>query len=177
MAHCLIIGQTLSGKSSLSKRLAARYKANGVGVLVFDPVGDPEWSADYKTHKWADFWDAYKNSRRCAIFVDEARIPQVEAPHQIDEIATRGRHRGHRAHFIVQRTKMLAPTPRNQCSELFIFSTGRDDAKELGAEWNEPTLHDVAPNLRVGEYIHKRRMHPMQRGYLFAGQGLQSAGE
>ena len=167
MAHVLILGQTLSGKTTLAKRLAQHYKQSGVAVLVHDPVGDPEWAADFRTANAEEFFRVYNDSRRCAAFFDEAGETCEEFRHEITKTATRGRHRGHRNHYIAQRGTLILRTIRDQCSELFLFNTGLEDCKIHAAEWNAPEIKEKGPFLETGEYFHKQRMGQLQRGHLF----------
>lgn len=166
-AHALILGQTLSGKSTLAKRLASSYKSRGVSVIVHDPVGDPEWLADFRTANAEEFFRVYKDSRQCAVFFDEAGETCTEYRSEITKTATRGRHRGHRNHYIAQRGTLILPTIRDQCSELFLFNTGMEDSKVHSAEWNAPEIKTDAPFLETGEYFHKSRMSKLERGHLF----------
>lgn len=167
MAHILILGQTLSGKTTLAKRLAQTYKSQGIAVLVHDPVGDPEWIADYRTANAEEFFKIYNDSRRCAVFFDEAGETCEEFRHQITKTATRGRHRGHRNHYIAQRGTLILRTVRDQCSGLFLFNTGLEDCKIHAAEWNAPNIKEYGPFLETGEYFHKQRMGELTRGHLF----------
>lgn len=167
MAHILILGQTLSGKSTLAKRLAQSYKNQGIAVLVHDPVGDPEWQADYRSANAEEFFKIYNDSRRCAVFFDEAGETCEEFRHEITKTATRGRHRGHRNHYIAQRGTLILRTVRDQCSGLFLFNTGLEDCKVHSAEWNAPDIKEYGPFLETGEYFHKQRMGELIRGHLF----------
>jgi energy-coupling factor transporter ATP-binding protein EcfA2 len=167
MAHILILGQTLSGKSTLAKRLAATYKESGRGVIVHDPVGDPEWVADYKTADPEEFFAIYNESRGCAVFFDEAGETCENFKHEITKTATRGRHRGHRNHYIAQRGTLILRTIRDQCSSLFLFNSGLEDCKIHAAEWNAPEIRDDGPFLETGEYFYKQRMKGLVRGHLF----------
>lgn len=167
MAHVLILGQTLSGKSVLSKRLAATLKRNGIGVLVLDPVGDPEWQADFRTADPEEFFRVYNSSRQCAAFFDEAGEVCESHRHEITKTATRGRHRGHRNFYIAQRGTLVLRTIRDQCSELFLFNSGLEDCKIHAAEWNEQVLREQGPFLEIGEYFHKQKMGQLEKGHLF----------
>lgn len=167
MAHILILGQTLSGKSTLAKRLAQQYKTQGIAVLVHDPVGDPEWQADYRSANAEEFFKMYNDSRRCAVFFDEAGETCEEFRQEITKTATRGRHRGHRNHYIAQRGTLILRTVRDQCSTLFLFNTGLEDCKVHAAEWNAPDIKEYGPFLETGEYFHKQRMGELTRGHLF----------
>lgn len=167
MAHIMILGQTQSGKSVLSKRLAAQYKARGVGVIVHDPIGDPEWNADFQTADFHEFMKVYNDSRGCAVFFDEAGEACQEYGREMTKTATRGRHRGHRNHYIAQRGTLILRTMRDQCTELFLFNTGLEDCKIHAAEWNAAEIKEKGQFLKVGEYFHKARMRELKRGNLF----------
>ena len=165
--HALILGQTLSGKTALSKRLAASYRARGIGVLVYDPVNDPEWDVDFKTADPHEFFKVYNESRNCAVFIDEAGDICKDFPNEITRTATRGRHRGHRNHYIAQRATLVIRTIRDQCSHLFLFNSGMEDCKIHAMEWNAPELKEKGPFLETGEYFYKQRMEKLQHGHLF----------
>ena len=167
MAHVMILGQTLSGKSVLAKRLAAQYKAQGVGVIVHDPIGDPEWNADFQTANFEEFMRVYKESRGCAAFFDESGEACQEYPQEMTRTATRGRHRGHRNHYIAQRGTLIIRTMRDQCTGLFLFNTGLEDCKIHAAEWNAQEIKELGQFLQVGQYYHKARMGALSRNYLF----------
>lgn len=166
MAHSLILGMTESGKTTLAKKLAAHYKSNGVGILVLDPMGDPEWQADYQTDDAEEFLDVFWQSRQCAVFIDEAG----EAVGQYDKVmhrtATKGRHWGHSVHYISQRGALIARTVRDQCSHLFMFTTALDDCKLHANEWNKPELK-TGNSLNKGEYFHATRFGKIGKFNLF----------
>jgi hypothetical protein len=166
MAHVLILGMTMSGKTSLAKQLAAKYREAGVKVGVLDPLCDPEWNADFQTHDTDEFLSMFWASRQCAWFIDEAG----ESVGRYDEVmvktATRGRHWGHRNHYISQRGTQLSRTVRDQCSQLFLFTTSLDDCKIHSSEWNKPELK-TAMSLPQGEYFHCGRFSPLARGKLW----------
>jgi len=167
MAHIMILGQTLSGKSILAKRLAAEYRKNGVKIIVHDPVNDPEWPADYKSADFNEVFSVYNDSRGCAVFFDEAGEACLSHESEMTRTATRGRHRGHRNHYIAQRFSLITRTIRDQCSTLFLFNSGLEDCKIHSAEWNCPELKEQGPFLAIGQYYHKRRMGPLHKNHLF----------
>jgi len=72
MAHALILGMTLSGKTSIAKTLCAKYKASGVKTIVLDPMNDPAWQADFRTYDPEEFLNILWASRQCAVFIDES---------------------------------------------------------------------------------------------------------
>jgi hypothetical protein len=166
MAHSLILGMTESGKTSLAKQLARGYKERGIGVLVLDPMNDPEWACDYKTDDVDEFLSVYWNSRRCAAFIDEAGEAVGQYDTAMHRTATKGRHWGHANHYISQRGTMIACTVRDQCSHLFLFATALKDSKIHAAEWNADILKS-ANALKQGEYYHSTRFGAVEKIKLF----------
>lgn len=167
MAHVLILGMTLSGKTTLAKQLAPVYRAQGIKVGVLDPLGDPEWQADFQTTNADEFLKAFWASRQCAWFIDESGDAVGRYDDAMQRTATRGRHWGHRVHYITQRGAQLSRTVRDQCSKLFLFTTSLEDSKIHANEWNKPELRQ-AYTLHQGEYFHTDRFSPLMRGSLFA---------
>lgn len=159
MAHCLIIGRTLSGKTTFAKKKAAALRAKGYHIVVLDPFLDPEWNATFITSNQEDFLAKVWLNRNCAVFVDEGGSTIGKFNDAMNELATRGRHWGHKCFFITQRVKQLSTTVRTQCSELVIFKQSLSDTKDLANEFVEPMIND-AHLLNKGEFIYIRDGQP-----------------
>lgn len=159
MAHCLIIGRTLSGKTTFAKKKAQALKKKGYHIIVLDPFLDPEWQADFITSDPEKFLHVVWNNKQCAIFVDEAGDMIGKYDKVMEKLATRGRHWGHKCFFITQRVKQLSTTVRNQCSELVIFKQSAADTKDLANEFVEPMINE-AHALAQGEFIYIRHNQP-----------------
>lgn len=155
MAHCLIIGRTMSGKTTFAKKKAKALMAAGYHTIVLDPFLDPEWGATYITSSQEDFLAAVWRNRQCAVFVDEGGSTIGKYNRVMEELATRGRHFGHKCFFIAQRAKQLSTTVRTQCSELVIFKQAQIDTKDLAAEFVEPCILQ-ADTLEKGEFFYVR---------------------
>ena len=166
MAHSLITGMTESGKTILAKRLAAQYSAKGIRVLVFDPLNDPAWVADFQSWNIEEFLAEYWSSRKCAVFFDESGTISREHDLELIKTATKGRHWGHANHYISQRGAMVPKTLRDQCSNLFIFAQSMDDAKTYAREYNSPEINGVS-SFKEGEYFHTTRFKSATKGSLF----------
>jgi hypothetical protein len=166
MAHALILGMTQSGKTTLAKKLATMYRDNGVGVLVYDPLSDPDWDCDYKSSDLDEFLATLWNSRSCAVFIDEAGDVAGQHDKEVQKTATRGRHWGHRMHYISQRGTMINRTIRDQCSNLFLFATALEDVKIHAAEWNKPQLREAA-NFNQGDYFSVSRFGQLKQDNIF----------
>lgn len=77
----------------------------------------------------------------------------------MDELATTGRHFGHKCYFITQRVKQISTTVRAQCSELVIFKQAQVDTKDLAAEFVEEKINE-AHLLEKGEFLYVRDSQP-----------------
>lgn len=146
--------------------MAATYRKNGVETIVLDPMNDPEWAASFKTTDPDKFLTMVWDSRQCAVFIDEAGKAIGRFNNVMNELATQGRHWGHNVHFITQGGTQLAPIIRNQCSQLFIFTTAKTDCKVHANEWNASELEN-ASLLKVGEYYHATRYGECTKHSLF----------
>lgn len=166
MAHALILGMTESGKTTLAKKLAQMYKANNLGILVYDPLSDPAWQCDFKTSDVDEFLQTFWDSRSCAAFIDEAGDCAGQHDKIMQKTATRGRHWGHRCHYISQRGTMINRTIRDQCSHLFLFGTALEDCKVHAKEWNRPELMDAA-KFSQGDFFHVTRFGELSRDNIF----------
>lgn len=140
MAHVLILGMTESGKTTKARQLAANYRRQGIGVIVLDPLRDPQWNADFITDDQDEFLDVFWRSRSCAAFMDEGGESVGRYELAMQKTATRGRHCGHSCHYIAQKATQLAPIVRDQCSYLYLYTSGLTSCKTLAEEFNKPEI-------------------------------------
>jgi hypothetical protein len=175
MPHCLILGMTESGKTTLGKQLCGMYKARGVCTLVLDPLNDPGWPADFRTANESEFLEIFWSSRKCAAFIDEAGESVGRYNAVMHSTATRGRHWGHNCHYISQRGVQIAVTVRDQCGHLFLFCTAKKDAEIHANEWNCETLAD-ASTLSQGSYFHVTRFGVFTAGNVFGKEVMYGRG-
>lgn len=156
MAHVLILGMTESGKTTKARQLAANYRRQGIGVIVLDPLKDPQWNADFITDDQEEFLDVFWRSRSCAAFLDEGGESVGRYDLAMQKTATRGRHCGHSCHYIAQKATQLAPIVRDQCSYLYLFRSGMQSCKLLAEEFSQDELLKGA-QLRMYSYIFTSR--------------------
>lgn len=156
MPHVMIAGITESGKTTLAKRLVARYTHNGIQTLVLDPLCDPGWGATFQTSDKGLFLENVKLSRNCALFIDESGEMIGRYNEEMFFLATRARHYGHNTHFITQRVVQVNKTVRDQCVDLFLFMVSKTDAKVLADEFNKQELQ-CANELKQFECFYTRR--------------------
>ena len=159
MTHELIIGRTQSGKTTFATKKALALKSQGYSVIVLDSMRDPRWPADFITDDQEHFLDVVWASRNCAVFIDEAGDEVGKYNDAMNRLATKGRHWGHKVHFICQRTKQISTTVRTQCSNVVIFKQSLNDTKDLADEFVEPMINQ-AHLLKDGEFIYVRHGQP-----------------
>lgn len=165
MPHTLILGMTESGKTTLAKRLAKEYRAAGIKVLVLDPVGDPDWNADFQTSNPDQFLKVYWGSKSCAAFIDEGAEVAGRYDNAMITTATRGRHWGHNNHYVCQGATGLSPIIRGQCSRLALFTMNGEAVKTLEKEFNKDLK--AATSFPPGKYIYTGRYLPVEIRTLF----------
>lgn len=163
MPHCLFLGMTESGKTTLAKQLVIASQAKSI---VLDPMNDPGWQADFKTANSAEFLDMVWASEKCDVVVDEAGEAIGRYDVIMEKIATQSRHWGHNAYFLTQRGAQISATVRAQCRHLFLFTSAKDDCKILANEYNRPELLE-ANTLPQGHFIHVTRFGHCSRGKLW----------
>lgn len=174
MTHILVVGQTLSGKSVLAKRLANWHLSKGIGVIVQDPMGDPGWNESgsdlFKSFtdpdEFLDFVQDPDSCLQCLIIVDEAGLSLDKRADRFNWLTCQSRHHGHRAMIIGNRAEMIPKSIRTQCSTLYAFNINPSDAKNYAADFNNPAINE-APNLPQGHYIKVERFQPVKRGRLW----------
>lgn len=162
MAHSLILGVTESGKTTLSKRIAEQARERGIGVIVLDPLNDPEWPADFRTADKSEFLSAVWRSRKCFVFVDEAGEMVSHHNPEMMPLTTRGRHWGHNVFLISQRAEQINRTVRDQCARLYMFALAHPDCKTLSKEFNSEELLE-GTRLPKGHFFKVGRFSPAER--------------
>lgn len=137
-------------------------KQRGRRVIVLDPVHDV-WDADFQTADNEDFLSIFWSPEwlSCDVFIDEAGDAIGHYEKTMLRTATMGTKQGHSCHYISQRGKLLSPTVRGQCSNLFLFAMSREDTQELARNFNEPIL-EMAYKLPQGYCYFAQRFEAVQ---------------
>ena len=166
--HTLIIGGTESGKTTLAKRIVGAAKNEGLLSIVYDPLANTDWGAEYQTDNEELFLRCVWASRNCLIFCDEAGETVQRYNPDMAKIFTRGRHYGHSCFALAQKSTQINPLVRDQCGAVYLFGCGLPTAKTLAEECIEPELLRPAENGWVrGKYIYKRRFGECLEGAIF----------
>lgn len=160
--HTIIIGRSLSGKSTCGQILAANLHRNGVPVLVCDPFRDPKWTCDFLTKNAEELIKVAKVNRSCALFIDESSrsLDKHETAHEWP--TTMARHWGHKTFILAQRAQQISATTRGQCAHAIIFRVSLDDAKILANEYADPAIREAC-ELPQGEFFYVSGFHKLVR--------------
>lgn len=134
--HNLIVGITHSGKSELAKEFTRNMPPEQ--VVIFDPRRSANWPQG--TIKFSDpkkFFEYVENAESKYVFCDEAKDFWNEGyQKEAEKLLTQSRHNGQLIFLIAQRAKMIPPTARAQCSNVFAFRQNLDDSIELAREYH-----------------------------------------
>ncbi len=164
MAHTLIIGQTMSGKSTLAKILCRGLVRAGIPCLVLDPLLDRDWKtygAAWVTDNPDLFYEYARKNRSCALFLDESADTIGRNPGRLQWFATQARHWGHSSIFMAQRLTQLTPTVRDQCATLYVFACSRRDLETIAEERDRSEI--LQRQLQRGECWRIRNFEPTSR--------------
>ncbi len=160
--HALTIGRTLSGKTLLNKILCSDFRSREIERLVLDPMADDGWDTDYRFRDADRFLAVAKDSRECALFIDESGSAVGHHNPVMDWLTTQSRHWGHRTFLICQRAQQLSPTLRTQCSLGYIFRVAPSDAKILSEEFCSKAILE-APDLQQFEFLYCNGFSPVRK--------------
>lgn len=156
MAHKLVVGQTLSGKSTLVKAMAAEAIKRGIVLVVYDPTLSPEWPTEFVTDDEETFYEmlraVHAEGSQALCVVDEADTLLSMSHRHNWWMFQRGRHFAFEFVAITQRPQLVAPSIRSNAPELFIFQTGKNDAAFLGEDYGVDL--SAAPELVQGSFLH-----------------------
>lgn len=168
MAHTLICGLTMSGKTTLARLLAVEAMGKGVPVIVFDPMHDA-WPEGCVVDRDLDtFMARVWQSRGCLLIADESGIAIGKWKPETDFLTTTSRHLGHSAVILCQRLAQLSPTLRSNCVRVYMFASTRDDREALAHEFD---VDLELPALQQGEFILFRRFKPTLAGRVDLAKG------
>lgn len=133
----------------------------GFGILVLDPTGYASlWDADFVTSDPHEFLDVVFASERCVVIVDESGDMIGRYGGEMNKLATRAAHNGHRCFFIAQRATQIDPTVRGNCENVITFAQAVPDAKQLAIDFVDDKLKE-AVNLEKLQYMYKIGFNPV----------------
>lgn len=162
--HNLIVGMTGTGKTSLLKyEIIPRFKKAGIKVAVLDPIGDPEFQADYQTKSSEQFLQFAFSNKGYILVVDESGEAIGKYNQPMQKLATSVRHKGNFSFFAAHSATQLPPIVRSQCANVFLFACSRPNFEKISDEWDQPTLLSL-PRLKAGEFYMVPKFGEISRG-------------
>lgn len=150
----------MSGKTTLAQKIVEEHRKAGFGILVFDPMDDPDWKCDRQFTQFEPFLECAYKATRCLLVVEECGtvVGQYPKP-RVEWLGTRARHWGHRTLFIGQAPVQISATMREQCATLFAFKTNKRRAQMWADEFIDDDILK-AQELEQYQFIHKVRFQP-----------------
>lgn len=142
ITHALIVGVTMSGKTTLARALARGLDSRGVPVVVYDPLGTQTagggWGERARIFddpdEFCDLMHA-QDFGGASIFVDESHHIFGHDKRENFWMLTQGRHYGMQFNLITQRPHKLHPDVRSNCGRAFVFRLAVQDMQLLGGEF------------------------------------------
>jgi hypothetical protein len=161
MSHTLIVGATLTGKTSLAKKFAetrikSRAHVPNFRQVALDPLGSQWPEGVAVVDDWAELMLEIEimreNEEVACIYIDEANTQFSHGDREKLWLMLRGRHFGHDLTVITQYPTLLSPAARGQCGNLHVFQIGKQSARMLAEDY---ACDDIlrAPELRRGEWL------------------------
>ncbi len=179
MAHVLIVGRTMTGKSALIKQIGSQLRRQGEEVLAFNPLGGDGFTKRDKYGCAAAEWESddpdkfgaevarrvMQKQKRRWLAIDEAHEFFDRGNSKFLWMGTKGRHNGLNLILATQRAALLNPTVRGQCGELYLFGCSLTDARFLSDEYGNREIA-TATELKPGEY-YRLYGNQLTRGAVF----------
>jgi hypothetical protein len=147
MSHACIAGITESGKTHLARALARGFMRSWVKTLVLHKPLE-KWGRDEAAWQTSDpeaFLRMFDAARGCAVFMELADADVSKWDDRFHKAFSRGRHLGHRCHFLAQRAAMVHPAIRENCTAVYLFKSAPKGAQVWAEEFADDQL------LKAGE--------------------------
>lgn len=152
MAHTIICGITMSGKTTICQIYANELVKAGKNVAVVDPYASQKWG-NVKFVDTAEELVAFlRENKSYYFFIDESSMMLDRYDTTLYWLATNSRHYGHSGFFICQRVQQIHPNIRQQCVKAVIFKTAKSDSKTLGEDYAAEIVEEAA-SLKQFEFI------------------------
>ncbi len=167
--HKFVVGETGTGKSRLiMTRLCPAWLHVGRPVVVLDPIGR-KWPATFVTKDPDEWLATLQRSWGCVAVWDECGQMCFEKPDIARRLAwcvTVGRNLHHETYLVAQRTTMVPPSLRSQCSSAFVFNQAQPDAEAISKQYGDPILLGSAV-IPPGHAFVRRRFKPTVKTVFF----------
>jgi DNA helicase HerA-like ATPase len=158
IVHCLYVGVTQSGKTTLARAVSRQFLAKKTNVAVFDPLGTStaggDWGEGALIFTDAETflnWIYSPEAVNYQVFVDEAHKVLGHLHPENFWMLTEGRHFFLTLHLMTQRPKKLHPDVRHNCGRCYMFRLSKSDRSEIGADYGFDDLDKLS--LDKGDFL------------------------
>lgn len=153
MTRAGIFGISLSGKTTLAKRISKQYFDQcGRKSLVLDPHEEAYGQHALVYSDEEKFWEIVWNSKDHLVIVDEAAA-MIRRERELVPVFTRLRHLGHKLIVIGHNGADLLPVMREQFDTLYLFRQPKKAAELWADLWADDDVYQCA-SLGKYEYIY-----------------------
>ena len=158
IVHCLYVGVTQSGKTTLARLMSRMLCAKKHRVAVYDPLGTATagggwgdgvliFTNEHDFLTWI-YSDAAVNYH---VFIDEAHNILGHNNPENFWMLTEGRHFFLTLHLMTQRPKKLHPDVRHNCGRCYMFRLSKSDRAEIGGDYGFDGLDKIS--LDKGDFV------------------------
>lgn len=155
--HTAVSCPSKGGKSFFLRAICEQFMRAGNDVLVCDPLGY-KWPATWVTRDEYAFLDRAKNSRCCALLMDELGMTALERDFDnFKWLLTTSRHNHHVFIGAMQDFTQMPLRMRKQLTQLYLFKCHPKEAAEWAFQFHQARDFILnAPNLQQYEFMRLR---------------------
>ncbi len=160
MIRAGIFGISLSGKTTLAKKISLAYALKGkMPSIVLDPFGE-DWGEHAKVYSDDEekFWEHVWKTEKCLIVVDECSST-IRREKELIPVFTSLRHLNHKLLVIGHHGADLLPVMRDQLDTVYLFRQNEKSAKYWVEKFaDERVMQSIS--LNQYEYLFCRNFKP-----------------
>lgn len=160
----MVVGGTMSGKTTLLRSKARIARAVRRKVLLCDPNDEPGWPVDWKTTDPGALIAKMQASTGCLCIFEEGAsyLTNTAAAMAYRWAVMRARHLGHKSIISTTKGALIPPVYRQNIGQVELFNCTPMEAELWADEFNDPGLL-AAVNLPRFQYLRKIRFSPITR--------------
>jgi hypothetical protein len=145
--HTIIIGKSRSGKSTITKLIAAASIKRGVRVAVSDPRRDREWveMGAYLARDTDDLIAWAKANKGKGMLIADEGGESVGREKRYAYLTTAARHDGHTSIIIAHYATQVTPVMRENCDRVILFSASAESREILYKKYEDKAILTPLP--------------------------------
>jgi hypothetical protein len=162
--HSMVVGGTMSGKTTLLRTMVRHARKAGRAVFVCDPNMEPGWHANFRTPNPDQLLAKLMASSGCLAICEEggSYLTNTAPAMAYRWLVMRSRHLGHKVVISATKGALIPPVYRQNCGTIHLFNCTPAEAELWADEFNDPGLL-AAVKLPRFQYLKKVRFSPISR--------------